>query len=196
MSEERRRGRGSETANRSHDPTGEQGPTSGRAAARGGSSEPEAQARDIVYRLLATRARSTAEVRNALLRKGIEADLAERTVTKFVDAGLVDDAEFAQAWVQSRHHHRGLGRRALRHELRNKGLDEQLVTAALADVDSDSEVDRARELVQRKLRSIRALDHPTKTRRLVGMLARKGYGESLAYRVVQEEIERDAAETD
>ncbi|MGW1678959.1 regulatory protein RecX [Saccharopolyspora sp. NPDC002376] len=156
---------------------------------------PESQARDIVYRLLAARARSRGELRQALLRKGIDEDIADGVLQKFVDAGLVDDAAFADEWVHARQRTQGLGRKALGFELRRKGVDEHLVEAALSTVDSDAEAERARELVQRKLRSMSSLDHTTKMRRLVGMLARKGYSEGLAFRVVREEIERSGEES-
>ncbi|TWF94122.1 regulatory protein RecX [Saccharopolyspora dendranthemae] len=151
--------------------------------------DPAAQARDVVYRLLASRARSRLELRQALLRKEIDEDVADGVLQKFVDAGLVDDASFAEEWVNQRQRSQGLGRKALGFELRRKGIDEHLVESALSNVDSDAEAERARELVQRKLRSMNSLDRNAKMRRLVGMLARKGYSEGLAFRIVKEEID-------
>ncbi|MFR9729216.1 regulatory protein RecX [Saccharopolyspora sp. MS10] len=151
---------------------------------------PEAQARDVVYRLLAVRARSRSELRQALLRKEIDEDVADAVLQKFVDAGLVDDAEFAEAWVNERQRNRGLGRKALGYELRRKGVAEELVAEALSAVDAESEEERARELVRRKLRSGRVDDREKLLRRLVGMLARKGYPEGLAFRVVKDELDR------
>lgn len=153
------------------------------------ADDPAAQARDVVYRLLAVRARSHSELRQALLRKEIDEEVVDSVLQKFLDAGLIDDASFAEEWVNSRQRYQGLGRKALGFELRRKGVDEQHVEAALANVDADSEEERARELVQRKLPSVRSADYQAKMRRLVGMLARKGYSEGLAYRVVKDEIE-------
>ncbi|MDR7303120.1 regulatory protein RecX [Haloactinomyces albus] len=186
-------------------------PDEGSAPGEGGASEghgqqssqssgaPEQLARDTVYRLLAARARSRSELRQALLRKGIEDDIAEGVLQKFEDAGLVDDAAFAESWVRQRHEYQGLGRRALSAELRRKGVDDQAVVEALSGVDADAEAQRARELVRRKLRGMRVDDPTTRTRRLVAMLARKGYSEALAFRVVREETEDsdvDAMEMD
>lgn len=162
--------------------------------APGKPEDPAAKARDIVYRLLASRARSRSELRQALLRKEIDEDIADGVLQKFVDAGLVDDASFAEEWVNSRQRGQGLGRKALGFELRRKGIDEDLVEAALSTVDGDAETEKARELVQRKLRTMSSVDYPTKMRRLVGMLARKGYSEGLAFRVVREEIERSGTD--
>nr|WP_228045952.1 regulatory protein RecX [Saccharopolyspora sp. HNM0983] len=144
--------------------------------------------------MLASRARSNAELREALLRKEVPEDVADDMLRRFRDAGLIDDAAFAVEWVRSRQRSRGLGRKALGYELRRKGVAEQHIAAALSDVDDDLEVERARELVQRKLRSMSAADPTAVTRRLVGMLARKGYSEAMAFRVVREELESDETE--
>jgi regulatory protein len=151
--------------------------------------DPERRARDAVYQLLTVRARSRSELTQALLRKGIEEDLADSVVQKFVDAGLVDDASFAESWVHSRHQHQGLGRKALGFQLRRKGVDEHVVADALSLVDEESEAERARELVRHKLNTMTVTDNTARMRRLIGMLARKGYSESLAFRIVREELE-------
>ncbi len=78
--------------------------------------------------------------------------------------------------------------RALAQELRRKGVDDTLVKEVLDDVDPDDEEQSARVLVRKKLRSVARVDDTTATRRLVGMLARKGYGSSLAFSVVREEL--------
>lgn len=161
--------------------------------------DPAHQARDVVYRLLAVRARSRSELRQALVRKGFDEELADAALQKFADAGLIDDAEFARAWVSERHGQQGLGRHALGVELRRKGVAEHVIDDALSTVDQESEVERARELVRRKLRGMAAVDGAKRTRRLVSMLARKGYSEGMAFRVVREELERasqDGADPD
>lgn len=170
--------------------SGSAGAESGRGAQRRAQeTTPEQLARDTVYRLLASRARSNAELREALLRKEVPGDVADEALRKFQDAGLIDDAKFAVEWVRSRQRSRGLGRKALAYELRRKGVADQYIETALSDVDDDFEIERARELVQRKLRGMTNADATSKTRRLVGMLARKGYSEGMAFRVVREELE-------
>ncbi|MGJ7904913.1 regulatory protein RecX [Actinopolyspora sp. H202] len=149
----------------------------------------ERTARETVYRLLAIRARSRAELLRALLRGGVAPETAEAVLDKFVAAGLVDDAAFAADWVRGRHRQRGLGRGALREELREKGIDEETAAEALHEVDTDAEVERARELVRRKSRGMTGVEPRARMRRLLGMLARKGYGQALAFRVVREELE-------
>lgn len=151
--------------------------------------DPERRAQDLVYRQLAVRARSHAELMQTLQRHGIEEDIARRVLQKFCKAGLVDDAAFAESWVHERHQHRGLSREALAQELRRKGVDEDLIATALSTVDDEAQAERAHELVRRKLPTMTKADSATRFRRLVGMLARKGYSESLAFRVVRKELE-------
>jgi regulatory protein len=158
-------------------------------------NDPERRAQDLVYRQLAVRARSHAELMQALRRNGIEEDIATRVLQKFCDAGLVDDAAFAESWVRERHRHRGLSRQALDQELRRKGVDENLIATALSIVDDEAQVERAHELVRRKLPTMTKLDSTTRFRRLVGMLARKGYSEALAFRVVRKELEGSGLDT-
>jgi regulatory protein len=118
---------------------------------------------------------------------------------RFDEVGLIDDAAFAGQWVRSRHAHRGLARRAIAVELRRKGVSDEAAGEALAEVDAESEQRRARELVDRKLRSLAvgtAEQRAVAGRRLVGMLARKGYGAGIAYRVVKEALAERGAEAD
>jgi regulatory protein len=109
------------------------------------------------------------------------------------EVGLVDDEAYAGMLVRSRQAGRGLARRALRQELRSKGVDEETARAALEDVDGHAEEERARELVAKRLRSLHGLEPHVQTRRLAGMLARKGYDADVAMRVVREAV-REAPE--
>ncbi|MFC5058870.1 regulatory protein RecX [Saccharothrix xinjiangensis] len=153
------------------------------------------KATDLCYALLAARARTQVELRDALLRKGIREETADLVLGKFDRAGLIDDAAFAEVWVRSRHTYQGLGRRALAVELRRKGVADEVAAEAIAAVDDEAEEERARELVRKKLRPMAGLDDTTKIRRLVSALARKGYSQGLAYRVVRDELSRAGEET-
>ena len=128
------------------------------------------------------------ELAQALARKGVEEDVASKVLDRLDEVGLIDDAAFAEVWVRSRHNFQGLSRRALAMELRRKGVADESAEEALSTVDSDAEEERARQLVRKRLRSLTAADETAKIRKLVGMLARKGYAEGLAYRVVKDEL--------
>jgi regulatory protein len=162
-------------------------------------ADPVAVAREICLRLLTDRARTRQELAQALARKGVPADAAATVLDRFDEVGLIDDVAFAGQWVHSRHTYRGLGRRAIAVELRRKGVADDIAGEALAEVDAESEARRGRELVDRKLRSLTldtAEQRAVAARRLVGMLARKGYGAGVAYRVVREALAERGAEID
>ncbi|WP_424923448.1 regulatory protein RecX [Actinocrispum wychmicini] len=146
--------------------------------------------------LLTAQPRTRAELKKALLRKAIPDEVAEQVLGRLDDVGLIDDKAFADMWVRSRHTYQGMGRRALSVELRRRGVDNETVAEAVAAVDSDAEEERARQLVRKRLPSMSSADQPTKIRRLVGMLARKGYTQGLAYRVVKDELNNLGEETD
>jgi regulatory protein len=160
-------------------------------------ADPVAVAREVCLRLLTDRARTRQELAQALRRKGVPDDAAHTVLERFDEVGLIDDAAFAGQWVRSRHTQRGLARRAIAMELRRKGVSNDDADEALAEVDAESEERRARELVDRKLRSLTVdttEQQAVATRRLVGMLARKGYGAGTAYRVVKEALAERGAE--
>lgn len=154
----------------------------------GPDADPESVARKILLDQLTGRARTRAELAKKLAQRQVPDVLATRLLDRFEEVGLVDDADFARQWVEQRGAGRGLARRALAQELRHKGVEDEVARAALDAVDPADEVEVARALVRRKLRSVAALDRVRATRRLVGMLARKGHSPGTAYRVVREEL--------
>jgi regulatory protein len=127
-----------------------------------------------------------------LLRKrGIADEVAAEVLDRYGEVGIIDDRAFARAWVTSRHLGRGLARRALAGELHRKGVEAGAVRDALDQLDEDTEAATARSIVERRLRSERG-DTDAVFRRLVGVLARKGYPAGLAIRVVKQALaERD-----
>jgi regulatory protein len=162
-----------------------------RARGQGGDEQPEdpvQRAKDICLRLLTVRARTRAELEQALVRKGIKGDVVETVLGRLGAIGLIDDKGFAEVWVRSRHAHDGLGRRALTAQLRRKGVDEAVTADAVAAIDYGAEEERARMLVRKKLRALTGVDDAARVRRLVGMLARKGYSQGMSYRVVRDEL--------
>jgi regulatory protein len=158
----------------------------------GPDADPESVARTILLDQLTGRARSRKELRDKLSARRVPADIAERLLDRFEEVGLVDDAAFARSWVDQRQSAggggKGLARRALAQELRRKGVDDETSREVLDDLDPAEEEAAARELVRRKLRTLSRVDDQTATRRLVGMLARKGYSSGLAFSVVREEL--------
>ena len=109
--------------------------------------------------------------------------------------GLVNDHTFAGDFARVRQQDRGLAVREISRQLRDKGVDDEAITAAVADLTGEAEVEAARRLVARKLRSMARLAPEVKTRRLVGMLARKGYSPSLAFSIVRDAVAGSGEET-
>lgn len=138
-----------------------------------------------MLRQLTMAPRSRAQLATTLAQRGAPDDVAQRVLDRFEQVGLVDDAAFAAGWVRSRHSTRGLSRRAPAHELRAKGIDDELAQGALQSLDADDERRAAEQLVVRKLRSVSGLTRDKQVNRLVAMLARKGYGGALALQVVR-----------
>jgi regulatory protein len=155
-------------------------------------ADPDADAEDVARTILlgqlTGRARSRRELADALARRNVPGDVAMRLLDRFEEVGLVDDAAFAHSWVAGRVASKGLAPRALAHELRRKGVDDEVAREALDGIGEDEQETAARALVRRRLRSMGRLDDTTRTRRLVGMLARKGYEAGVAHRVVREEL--------
>jgi regulatory protein len=165
-------------------------------AALGPEADHEAVARKILLDQLTGRARSRSELATKLARKGVPDEVATRLLDRFEDVGLVDDEAFARSWVESRQAGKGLARRALAQELRRKGVGDEVAREVLDEVDPEDEVETARTLVRRKLRSVARLDRDAAVRRLAGMLARKGYPPGVAFRVVREELEQAGHDTE
>ncbi|MDE3720037.1 regulatory protein RecX [Nocardiopsis sp. N85] len=174
-------------------PDGDDGPD---AASASGGEKALNRARTLALRMLAHKPRTAAQLETGLLRRGHSEEVVTAIVEECTAAGLVDDTAFSRAWVSSRHHGRGLSRNALTRELRTRGVDEDTVREAVAELSDDDEDEAARVLARRSLAGSRGRERDTRVRRAVGVLARKGYGGGLAYRVVREELEAEGVETD
>jgi regulatory protein len=166
------------------------------ATDRDDTADPEARARQICLRLLTLAPRTRAQLASALRDRGVPDDAAHTVLDRFADVGLIDDAAFARAWVESRHYSRGLAGRALRAELRQRGVGDDQIKDAIEDLGPDAEVATARRIVERKLAGTRGLPPEARIRRLAGTLARKGYPPGLAFRVVREALETEGAEVE
>ncbi|WP_236826174.1 MULTISPECIES: regulatory protein RecX [unclassified Blastococcus] len=158
--------------------------------------DPEQAARNICLRALTGAPKTRQQLADLLAKRGIPDDAAEAVLDRFTEVGLIDDASFARAWVSSRQAGRGLARRALSAELRAKGVDPETAAEAVQLVGDDDEREAARRLVERRAPGMRRLDRQTATRRLMGMLARKGYNGGLAAAVVREVLDEVGAAED
>lgn len=157
---------------------------------------PEAKARGVCLRMLTHSPRTHAQMEQALHRRGFDEEVITTVLGEFDDAGLIDDRAFAKAWVSSRHHSRGLSRRALSRELRTRGVEEEFVHEAVEELTDEDEEEAARALAHRSLVGSRGKPTRTRIRRALGALARRGYPTGLAYRMVREGLENEGLEID
>ena len=146
--------------------------------------EPEGIAREVCLRLLSARPRTRAELETALAKREVAPDVARRVLDRFEELRWVDDAAYAGAWVQSRHAHRGLSRRALAQELRQRGVAAEQVEAAVDAVSDEDEEATAFRLARVRAAATTRLARDVRIRRLTGVLLRRGYSSSLTTRAV------------
>ena len=154
--------------------------------------EAKAPIRARALRLLDQRARSEHELTDRLRR--VDADyppeLIDEVVADLARSGLLNDAAFAHEWVRQRHTRRGKSRAALDQELKHKGVASEQRAAALEQISGEDEQERARQVVEKKARSLREvpadrLQYDKELRRLVGMLARRGFPSGMSMTVAR-----------
>jgi regulatory protein len=155
------------------------------------TSEPsrEELARAFCLRQLTARARTRAELAGQLAKRGYPDDISNRVLDRLAAVGLVDDTDFAEQWVRSRRANAGKSRRALAAELHTRGVGDDVITTVLGGIDAGAERARAEQLVRAKLRRETLGDNEARvSRRLVAMLARRGYEQTVACEVVVAEL--------
>ncbi len=145
-------------------------------------------ARQIVLRQLALAPKTRKQLEDKLRQRDCPDDVARVVLDRMAAVGLVDDEAFAGMLVRSQQVGRGLAKRALARELRTKGVDDQIARATLDAIDPEDERERARQLVAKRLRTMHGLDPVVQTRRLAGMLARKGYPPDVSMTVIREAV--------
>ena len=169
-----------------------------RAARAAEETDPYTRAKTIVYNQLAYSAKTRGQLRKKLQAEGFDAELIEPLLDKFEAAKLIDDAEYAQTFVAQKSRTKKLSRAALRRELAERGVRGEEAENALAQRTDEQEREDAAELVRKKLRPGMDLSDRTKkdrvTRRLLGMLARRGYSSSVSMSVIREELAAYGAE--
>ena len=163
-------------------------------------ADPYTRAKTIVYNQLAYSAKTRGQLRKKLQSEGFEAELIEPLLDKFEAAKLIDDAEYAETFVRQKSRTKKLSRAALRRELAERGVRGEEAENALAQRTDEQEREDAAELVRKKLRPGMDLsDRAEKdrvTRRLLGILARRGYSSSVSMSVIREELAAYGAEDD
>ena len=164
-------------------------PSAGSLADLQSEEDPAQAARTIVLRRLTAAPRTYAQLRDGLLERGFEMQVITAVLDRYVEVGLINDAEFAEMWVRSRHSIRGNARSVLRRELHDKGVPVAEAESALATITDEAERQRAGDLVRRKIVSTVRLEPQARVRRLTSMLARRGYPPAICFGVVKEVLD-------
>ena len=171
------------------------GGRSGQGNAGGVAQEgDESAARRIALDALSRSARTRGQLEALLERKGVSSEASGAVLDRFEEVGLVDDAGYAEAFVESRHRLRGQGGRAIAFELRRRGVADDLVADAVGALDADQQFATACRVAEARLRRLTGLPSEVKVRRLAGLLARKGYSGDIAARAVREVLDAAAVE--
>lgn len=148
----------------------------------------EEDAREVAIqkalRFLGYRARSTREVRENLQKHEIPESVIELTLKRLQETNLLNDQEFAQAWVENRNAFRPRSHRALALELRRKGLDEDVIQQTLEQTVDETSL--ARDAARKPLRKAQGLDWPDFRNQLGGFLARRGFSYHIIAPVLRE----------
>jgi len=155
----------------------------------------ESAVREIVLQRLAHAPRTRSELARDLARRGVPEEVSTFVLDGLQECGLIDDDQFARLWVESRHRGRGLARGALRRELADRGVSPEIVSAALKQIDSRSEITRAHVLAEGRLRTMTGCDRSTRQRRLSGYLARRGYSGSVIATVLSSVLGEEHVDT-
>lgn len=155
------------------------------------------RATDAAVQFIAHRPRSEKEVRDRLRKRDYSDMAIEIAIEKVRSWGYLDDREFARLWVENRVQHRPRGERLLAQELRQKGIDREVIATILEETDLN-EYDSALELARKRAPRLANLDAQTRERRLAQYLARRGYGWDVIRPVLNEVLGDDegTAETD
>jgi hypothetical protein len=163
------------------------------------AEEAKAAVRHRGLLLLDQRARSRHELKQRLLALDFDDEVVESVLVDFERAKLVDDHAFATQWVKQRHQRRGKSRAILDQELQQKGVSAEIRYQALDQITAADEGDMALMLARKKARTLRHIpsDRAEKDkclRRIIGVLARRGFGQSLCLTQATQALDERIAE--
>jgi len=145
-------------------------------------------AKQVLLRRLSHAPRTRKELAKDLKDKDISDEVANVALDRFEEVGLINDQALASNYVASQHQRKGLGKNALRQQLRAKGISDEVALEAISQITDDQEFQAAFALACKKIRSLQRDDAKTQLRKIVNVLARKGYSSNLAFRVAKEVI--------
>jgi regulatory protein len=151
------------------------------------SDKASQSARKNAYLLLRQRPRSEYEIRNRLKMKGYGPDVIDGVVDGLRKSGEIDDARFARLWIESRMHMNPVGDVVLKHELREKGVGDEVIDAALdkkaADYDESA---IALAMARERFEQLRKIDRRRALKRVYDFLLRRGFKYDVVRGIIEE----------
>ena len=150
--------------------------------------DPHQIAKEVLLKRLSNAPRTRKELAQDLKNKRIEESIAQDALNRFEELGLINDQAFSENFVQNYHARKKLGKNALRQQLRAKGVSEEIAQEAVAQISQSQEFQAALSLACKKIRSIQSDDPQAQLRKIVGLLARKGYSSNLSFQVAREVV--------
>ena len=148
-----------------------------------------AKAKKTAMNMLAMRDHSREELRKKLLKRDLMSEAVDELIIKLENSRLLNDEEFAHRFVRAQRENRKLSRAVLKRELSKKGISAELADEAVAEVDGEEEL--AREVAAKNAASTRRLDYAVRERRILGMLARRGFPSAICIKVTREVLAED-----
>lgn len=145
----------------------------------------ESRARNVLLHQLARSAKSTSQLRKILEQREISPEIAEKVLERFTEVGLIDDAAYAETIVNSRRNYKGLAKSAIKRELNEKGVSQELVEEAISGITTEDDFESAKQLATRRFSQMAHLEKEVRTRRLAGYLQRKGYASSAVFAAIK-----------
>jgi regulatory protein len=145
----------------------------------------ESRARNVLLHQLARSAKSTSQLRKILEQREISPEIAEKVLERFTEVGLIDDAAYAETIVNSRRNYKGLAKSAIKRELNEKGVSQELVEEAISGITAEDDFESAKQLATRRFGQMAHLEKEVRTRRLAGYLQRKGYASSAVFAAIK-----------
>ena len=145
----------------------------------------ESRARNVLLHQLARSAKSTSQLRKILEQREIPTDISEKVLERFTEVGLIDDASFAETIVNSRRNYKGLAKSAIKRELNEKGVSQEMVEEAVSGITAEDDFESAKQLATRRFGQMAHLEKDVRTRRLAGYLQRKGYASSAVFAAIK-----------
>lgn len=156
----------------------------------------ERQAKNVAEYWLGISDRSRKELFTKIKAKGITDEVANKVLDYYEERDYINDERFAHSFVYSKTTYDKLGKRSIAYKLREKGVDPDLIEAAIAEIDDEHEEEQAKELALRKAKTNRRYDNQKRVQQIAGLLSRRGYSGSLIFRLAKEAIEEVDAEYD